>query len=123
ATALAAPFLVIYLGLGLGLSGCSGEGFATCMTMGGPSALVTGAALLRLEVYGPEAHCEGSAVVGATSAPTTRDFPRGQPVQLEIPAGHHAVVLTSFSDAAGQHPLGAACSEVDYAAGAGPCLN
>src|SRR5258708_3505407 len=79
-----------------------------CLSMGTPSPVVTGAAVLRLDVYSAGVQCDGIAAAANSPSPVlSRSFTSGQSVSLDgVPPGHHTVVLTSFSDAAASAELG-----------------
>src|SRR6185503_9228320 len=86
-----------------------------CMGGSDASPLVTAAALTRLDIYGSTAHCDSDGTIAADAgAPlVSRTYAAGDAVTLDIPAGHHALVLTTFADGAGTQPLGVACTEAD----------
>src|SRR5262245_47714695 len=90
-------FIVAVVGGGVS---CSSS--VPCVTMNGPGALVTNAALLRLDVYGAGIPCDGPRVAPGAGAPTdTATFRPGDPIEIELAPGPHTFVLTSFSDAGG----------------------
>jgi hypothetical protein len=89
-----------------------------------PSALVERAAVLRLDVYDGSVHCAGDRIApGAPPPQLTKEVAVGQPIRLEVPAGHHALVLSAFADGAATELLGSACIEADLAADTTPCFN
>jgi hypothetical protein len=82
------------------------------------------AQLVRLDVYDSGAHCDGARVADGAPAPTlTRDAGAGQPIKLDVPAGHHVLLLSAFSDATGTELLGSACVETDVRANQPACFN
>jgi hypothetical protein len=95
-----------------------------CLNMGNPSALVSGAAIVRIDVYGASVHCDGSTVSASAGAPElSRSFGAGQKIQLDVSPGHHTFVLTTFSDTAGSVPLGEGCTEADVSPGSRLCFD
>ncbi|MSP62962.1 MAG: hypothetical protein EXR72_22030 [Myxococcales bacterium] len=108
----------------LALAPCGCGNASPCMTVGGPSELLAGAALLRLEVYGPDAACDGARLApGAGAAESTSMFVPGEAIRLDIAPGRHTLVLTAFADAGGGSPIGEACTTADLAPGAQVCLD
>ncbi|HEX6835138.1 MAG TPA: hypothetical protein VF334_01125, partial [Polyangia bacterium] len=107
------------------VAGC-GPGKVTrdCMGAGDMGALVSNAALLRLEVYGAMAHCHGNDLApGAGVAVASHTFAHGEPITLDVPAGAHALVLTTYADSSGAHILGHGCLEVSVVAGSQSCFD
>lgn len=96
-----------------------------CMGGSDASPLVTSAALTRLDVYGATARCDSDGTIAADAgAPLmSRTYAAGEAITLDVAAGHHALVLTSFADAAGTQPLGVACTEADVSAGSVVCFD
>ena len=95
-----------------------------CTPMNGPSPLVTGAALLRLDVYAAGTACAGVIIAPGAGAPLlSHSFKPGEKVSLSIPNGPHTVVLTTFSDAAGAVELGSVCQMVTIQPGGSLCLD
>jgi hypothetical protein len=96
---------------------------APCMGMGAPSDLVTRAAVLRLDVYDGDVHCDGAGVTAGAPAPSlTKVVTAGQPIKLDIPGGKHVLLLSAFSDAGSTQLLGSACTEADLTADASACF-
>src|SRR5262249_62371056 len=64
----------------LALVGCDPEREERpCLNMGNPSPLVSGAAIVRIDVYGANAHCDGSTASASAGAPeVSRSFGAGQ---------------------------------------------
>jgi hypothetical protein len=102
----------------------SGCGDPKCMTVKGMDALITQAALLRVDVYAQgSASCDGPTLqAGAGAAQMSRTFKPGEALRLDIAPGPHVVVLTTYSDADGHLPTGSGCTAASFAAGAGVCL-
>ena len=93
--------------------GCGGapEPPVDCMNLGdavGP--LVTTAALLRVDIYGPTAACAGNTVAAGNTPLVSRTFSPNEPIALDVSPGVHTVVLTTFADGAGNVVLGEACT-------------
>ena len=93
--------------------GCGGapEPPVDCMNLGdavGP--LVTTAALLRVDIYGPTAACAGNTVAAGNTPLVSRTFSPNEPIALDVSPGVHTVVLTTFADGAGSVVLGEACT-------------
>src|SRR5438045_9432160 len=86
--------------------------------MGGDvGPLVTDAAIVRLDVYGPLGHCAAGQLAPGSGAPfMSRSYMQGQAIMLDVPPGKHALVLTTYSDDAATHPLGQGCTEDDFTA-------
>jgi Cys-rich repeat protein len=94
-----------------------------CVAMGGESELLGAAQVVRVDVYGERARCDGSAVAaGAPAAQLSRSFLAGQPVSLEVAAGQHTIVLSTYADSAGSQLLGVACTEVAFVKGQTACI-
>jgi hypothetical protein len=104
-------------------TGCGGND-APCTDVGMPASLAARAALLRLDVFDGAVRCDGAGVVAGAPAPSmSRWAPSGQPIQLDIPAGPHTLLLSAFSDVGGTALLATACTEADLGAGASVCFN
>src|SRR5258708_1817406 len=117
--------LVVLLPLWLAVSGCGSDvDKRACMTIGGPRPLVAGAAALRLDAYDGQVACAGSNVAPGLGPPSlTRTYVRDQRIELEVGAGTHALVLTTFADAAATQPLGTGCMVADVTPGAQLCFD
>jgi hypothetical protein len=109
----------------VGLSGCGTDGVKrACMQVGAPSSLVSGAALLRLDVYEPSVQCSGSAVnADAGAAEMSHSFAAGEKISLQVPPGAYTLQLTTFSDSAGTKPLGQGCTAATLSARANICFD
>lgn len=95
-----------------------------CMRMMDPSPLLQSATLLRLDVYDASAHCVGARLEpGAPPPIASRSAAAGQPLQIDVPEGHHTLLLSAFSDDAATQLLGSACTESDFSAGGAACFN
>src|SRR5438105_15472175 len=73
-----------------------------CMSTGAPSPLVSGAQLLKLDVYPPEAQCDasGSSVLPGSAPIVSMTYAKGQDITVgNLPPGVHTVVLTAYADA------------------------
>jgi hypothetical protein len=91
--------------------------------MGGQSELLSSAQSIRVDVYGERAHCDGEAVASGTpAAQLSRSFTAGQPINLEIAAGPHAIVLSAYADTAGTQLIALACAEANFAEGQRACI-
>jgi hypothetical protein len=103
------------------LAGCASQ---PCASMPAMNELLTGAALVRVDIYdGAQAHCRGS-LVDATGEPLkSQTFPGGAAVRLDVSPGQRTIAMTTFSDAAGTMPSGSACTESNIAGGRGACLS
>jgi hypothetical protein len=110
------------IAIALALASCKPKA-APCTTMS-VSELVMRAALIRLEVYGAGARCDGNTVAAGAPAPSqTQVVTAGQPLRLDVPAGHHVLLVTAFADAAATQLLGSACTEADLKADHAACFN
>lgn len=110
---------VVVVAAALALPGCGDGGDGACMQLSGASDVVARAAVLVLDVYGPEVDCAATAGV---TAPLTRRFLAGQPITLAVPPGPHTFVLRAYADGAGTRELGQGCVETSLAPGADVCL-
>lgn len=122
----AAVFAARRLGAGVALAaalvagGCGDPASDGCTGGGVPSALVTDAALFRVDLY---AAISCNARGAGNVASLTRTFPAGTPIVVDAPPGDYAVVVTSYADAAASRPLGSACTDARFAPGARLCLS
>ena len=92
--------------------------------MGAMSSVLARAQLVRLDVYDANARCDGARIAdGATAPMMSKAAVAGQPITLDVPAGHHALVLSAFADAAGAELLGSACVETDVHANQPACFD
>lgn len=95
-----------------------------CVGGSSASALVADAAIVRLDVYGADAHCSGDLLVAGAGAPiVSHTYPKGQPIALDVSPGPHALVLTTYADDAATEILGEGCTEANVAAGAQVCFD
>ncbi|HEX6837869.1 MAG TPA: hypothetical protein VF334_14925, partial [Polyangia bacterium] len=96
-----------------------------CMGSGTDNPLVADAAMVRLDVYGADAHCaDGSTLASGAGAPIlSRSYSQGQAISLDVPPGPHALVLSTFADANGTQLLGLGCTEANLAAGSQICFD
>jgi DNA-binding NarL/FixJ family response regulator len=70
-----------------------------CMSASGGNMLVDGAAMMRLDVYGPSAQCvDGLLADGSGSPLLSHTYVAGQPISLDVPPGPHVLVLTTYAD-------------------------
>jgi len=105
------------------VAGCGG-GDAPCMSMGQMSDVVGRAQLVRLDVYDAGAHCDGARIADGSPPPAlSKVAAAGQPIKLDVPAGHHVLVLSAFADASGSELLGSACTDADVRANQPACFN
>ena len=103
------------------VAGCGGS-TERCRPIDDPDGLWPHAALVRVDVYGAGASCSGSGVAGDGGLLASRSFSPGQPIALDLPSGRDEIVVTLFADTAGRQPIGAACTDGDFAAGSATCL-
>jgi hypothetical protein len=95
-----------------------------CMGGSDQSSLVTDAAMVRVDVYGPSGHCaDGMLVAGSGSPILSRTYGQGQAINLDVPPGPHAIVLSTFADSDGVQLLGVGCTEANLSAGAQICFD
>src|SRR5689334_19849609 len=72
---------------------CGGGGDAPCMSMGAMSDVLGRAQLVRLDVYDGSAHCDGARVADGAPPPSlSKSATAGQPIKLDVPAGHHVLL-------------------------------
>src|SRR5690242_4387449 len=80
---------------------CGGVNDAPCMSMGPMSDVIGLAQLVRLDVYDAGAHCDGAHVADGAPPPSlSKSAAAGQPIKLDVPAGHHVLLLSAFADSA-----------------------
>ena len=96
-----------------------------CMGGTADNPLVADAAMVRLDVYGADAHCaDGSTLAAGAGAPIlSHSYAQGQAISLDVPPGPHALVLSTFADADGTQLLGVGCTEANLAAGSQICFD
>jgi hypothetical protein len=97
-----------------------------CMNMSQPSPLVTGAQLIKLDVYPADTQCDGTGTtVLPGSAPIlSMTFGAGQAVTVgNVPPGQHTIVVTAYADSAASNELGGGCVQADLSSGAAVCLD
>jgi hypothetical protein len=112
--------LAVLVGAAALLMGCGGD---SCTSIIDPEGLWNHAALVRLDVYGADAHCGvGGVAVGADAPQSSSRFLPTDPIGFDVSPGHHTIVLTLFADAAGASPFATACTEGDFSAGSSDCL-
>ena len=88
------------------------------------SDVLAAAQLFRLDVYDASARCDGPRVADGAAPPTMSKFASaGQSIKLDVPAGHHALVLSAFADHDGSALVGSACVETDVRANQPACFN
>ena len=117
------PIASLLFSFGTTLSACGGDG-KPCTSMGTMSDVIGRAALVRLDVYDGGAHCDGAAVsTGAPPPSLSKVAAAGKSIKLDVPAGHHVLVLSAFADGAGSVLLGSACVETDVQANQPACFN
>jgi len=92
-------------------AGCDSPPSAVqCMSMGASSAIVSGAALVRIELYSPDVACDGSVVATGAPAPLfSRSFNQGDPIQLDVKPGTYTIGLSAWADSSATAQLGAGC--------------
>jgi hypothetical protein len=94
------------------------------MQMGGPSPLVSGAALLRLDVYAASVACTGASVADGSGMPEmSHSFTAAEKISLQVPPGAYTLELTTFADAAGTVALGQGCTPATLSARAQICFD
>ncbi|HXU71878.1 MAG TPA: hypothetical protein VN947_21235 [Polyangia bacterium] len=111
------------MGVAIAVAGCGG-GDTPCMSMGQMSDVLSRAQMVRLDVYDASAHCDGARVAdGAPPPALSKVSVAGQPIKLDVPAGHHVLLLSAFADANGATLVGSACIETDVRANQPACFN
>lgn len=111
------------LWLAVSLVGC-GPADVPCNQMMMPGDLVGKAQLMRLDVFDASVHCAGATVTAGAPAPSlTQVAPAGTPIHLDIPSGHHTLLLSAFADSTGTQLIATACTETDLEAGASVCFD
>ncbi len=119
----AATLVVVVALVVVAPAGCGGGG-APCMSMGPMSDVLGRAQLVRLDIYDAGAHCDGARVADGAPPPSlSKSAAAGQPIKLDVPAGHHVLLLSAFADSAGTTLLGSACVETDVRANQPACFN
>jgi len=109
--------------LAFSVAGCGG-GDKPCLSMGAMSDVLARAQLVRLDVYDAAARCDGARIADGAAPPMlSKAAVAGQPITLDVPAGHHALVLSAFADAAGTALVGSACVETDVRANQPACFD
>jgi hypothetical protein len=104
-------------------AGCGGDKHHGCMAVGDPGALARRATLMRLDVYGAGARCDGPRLAPGAPAPlTSHSFRPGESPTVALAPGPATVVLTAFGDPAGTIPIGTGCDQATLAPGASTCL-
>lgn len=94
------------------------------MSMGQMSDVLGRAQLVRLDIYDGGAHCDGARVADGAPPPSlSKSAVAGQPIKLDVPAGHHVLLLSAFADSTGGELLGSACVETDVRANQPACFN
>ena len=115
---------VMVVVLAVPVGGCGPSAMKSECAGGSTSALVTGAALFRLEVYGAAAHCAGHTLAPNAGVPVAEhSYTAGEPITLETPNGPHTLILTAYADTAGKKILGVGCLEVMLPAGSQLCFD
>lgn len=105
----------------LALASCGGSGGdAPCMQISGASEIISRAAVLVLDVYGPEVDC---AAAPSTVAPLTQRFLPSDAITLNVPPGPHTILLRAYADSAGTVELGSGCTQINLAPGAPVCIS
>ncbi|HWE30601.1 MAG TPA: hypothetical protein VHB97_21490 [Polyangia bacterium] len=95
-----------------------------CMGGAGGNALVDGAAMMRLDVYGASAQCVGGLLADGSGSPlVSHTYLAGQPIMLDVPPGPHVLVLTTYADEAGMMVLGEGCTATTLEAGSQICFD
>ncbi|MGZ3441910.1 MAG: hypothetical protein ACXVDD_20460, partial [Polyangia bacterium] len=95
-----------------------------CMGGAGDNPLVVDAQMVRLDVYGANAHCaDGQLAAGAGAPVQSHSYAQGTPITLDVPPGPHAIVLSTFADTDGLQLLGIGCTEANLAAGSQICFD
>lgn len=94
------------------------------MSMGAMSDVLAHAQLVRLDVYDAGARCDGARIADGAAPPMlSKAAVAGQPITLDVPAGHHVLLLSAFADAAGTELVGSACVETDVRANQPACFD
>ncbi len=101
------------------VAACSSD---PCTSVIDPSMVVRDAAGLRVDVYDAPTTCAGLATGAGAATAATQLFTPGKPITLHLAPGTHAVMLTTFSDAALTVASGRGCADVDATAGSNQCL-
>jgi hypothetical protein len=110
--------------LAVAAAGCKPQAKPCPSTSASASALVKEAAVVRLDVYGSTAHCHGSTLApGAPPPAQSKTVAGDNPLTVDVPAGHHVLLLSAFRDAAATQLLGSACTETDVKAGEPACFD
>ena len=92
--------------------------------MGQMSDVLARASLVRLDVYDASAHCDGTRLAdGAPPPMMSKSAATGQPIKLDVPAGHHTLLLSAFADTDGTTLVGSACTEADVHANQPACFD
>jgi hypothetical protein len=113
-------FLVAAVGL---VAACSNAPHG-CINLSRNNPLVSGAASFRLDVYAAGAGCASDSVpLGGSQLLVSHAYGKSDPIVLNVPAGKHTVVLTTFADAQAKTPLGRGCVVADVSAGSQLCVD
>ncbi len=115
----------VAFGVAVVAAGCGPSAQVTkCVPMSGPSPLVTGAKLLKLDLYPSTVGCVGDVVAPNAGAPVlSRSFHPGDAVNVDVAPGTYTILFTTYSDAAGTVETGTACKSATLQPGAQFCLD
>lgn len=95
-----------------------------CMGNDAVGPLVSGAAVLRLDLYDPSVHCDGNHVKSGVGPPMqSHAYLSGQAIRLEVAPGPYTLMLTTYADPAATIVLGTGCTEADLSAGSQICFD
>jgi hypothetical protein len=103
---------------------CGGGSSQPCkMMMTG--ALVDGAVVFKLDVWGGDVHCMGNTVPMDSPQPqVSQTYNKGTPIRLDIKPGAHTLRITTYADASTtKFPTGSACIEKTLSPGGSICFD
>jgi hypothetical protein len=116
-----------FIGAGVFLATLGGCKVAakTCPAMAAnTSSLLQQAAVVRLDIYGGGAQCKGDTLAPGAPAPTeSQTVSAGKSLTIDVPAGHHVLLLSAFRDDAASVLLGSACTETNVVADQPACFD
>jgi hypothetical protein len=110
----------------LAVAGCdSAPRTVQCMSMGPTSSIVATSSLVTIDIYAAGTACDNNVVSAGAPAPLfSKSFTQGAAISLDVPPGTYTVVLSAFSDAAGNNQIGSGCrADTSFQPGQQVCID